>query len=560
MTTGFLTLTDLTIAKILADKAQLDTSRITSIIQGDINSPQKQHMAEGVNYYNCVHDILQNRNYYWLDGQKIEDETKSNFTLSHPFHKILVDQKAAYIAGNPVVVSVAEPDVDDPKNPSPQELKAQEETDKFQEKLLDLIDQGFDDLIPDWVIGASNKGIEWVHFYVSPDGELEYCIIPAEQIIPVYDTQYQEELMYVIRFYTYDLINEKGDSEKRYKVEWWSKDGVEYWVQTLSNNFSHDPDYEFNPGPHWFTFNTASPSAKEKNSWGRIPFVPLLNNSQGHTDLRPIKALIDAYDKVKSGWVNDLNDFQEMIYVLKGYQGLQSEAQKGLHELAIFVQNLKTHKAIAVDGDKGGVETLKAEIPVEAKEKFLTITRKEIFYFGEGIDVDNENFNSPSGIALKFLYSSLDLKANRIIRKLKKSLQEFMWFVTEYINRTGNTTYDSTEIVFTMNKAVIFNEKEKIDGLVASEGMLSKQTILENHPYVDDVEQEMGRLDAEEQDRMEKGMVDLANVQPADEDGNPVEANGQPVEPQNPPSAGQGRPVAPVSPVKVGKNGKKAAA
>ena len=227
MTTGFLTLTDLTIAKILADKAQLDTSRITSIIQRDIASPQKQHMGEGVRYYNCVHDIGDHRNFYWLDGVKIEDETKSNVKVPHPFHKILVDQKAAYLVGNPVVVSVSEPYIEDPGNPTPKEEAEQADADAFQESLLDQISEDFDDLLGDWVIGASNKGIEWVHFYVSPDGDLEYCIIPAEQIIPVYDTQYEKELMYVIRFYTYDLIDEKGVSQTRYKVEWWSKTDVE---------------------------------------------------------------------------------------------------------------------------------------------------------------------------------------------------------------------------------------------------------------------------------------------------------------------------------------------
>ncbi len=535
-TMGYYTLTELTNAKILADKAQLDSQRIGDIISRDIASPGKHSMAEGVNYYNCRHDILDHVNYYWLDGQKIQDKAKSNIRLSHPFHKILVDQKAAYLAGSPIVVTVAEPDVEDPKNLTPEEVTAKDSAQQFQEELMDQLTDEFDDLVADWIIGAANKGIEWVHFYISNSGELEYTIIPAEQIIPVYDTQYQKELLYVIRFYTYDLIDDKGTTVQPYKVEWWTKDGVEYWSQQLNNNFVHDPDYEINPGPHWFSFNTSSPATKEMHGWGRVPFVPLMNNSQGHTDLRPIKALIDAYDGVKSGWINDLSDFQEMIYVLKGYEGLRNESQKGYHELALFVENLKSQKVIAVAED-GAVNTLKVDIPVEAKEKFLGITRKEIFYFGEGIDVDNENFRSPSGIALKFLYSSLDLKVSRLERKLKKALECFMWFVVKYINEKENTSFDNEEIIYTMNKAVIFNEKEKIDSLVASEGMLSKQTILENHPYVDDVEEEVKRLDAEEQDRLDKGMVDLANVQPGEPSGDP---NTAPVDPASDPNATQG--------------------
>lgn len=507
MTTGYITLTQLADLKLMTDKMLLDSSRIKDLINSDLASVEKKHMSEGSKYYAARHDILDNRQYYWVDGVKVEDQVKSNYRIPHPFHKILVEQKASYIAGNPIVVSIYEPE------------EGEQQTDEFQTMLMDTLGHSFDDLVNDWIIGASNHGQEWVHFYIAPDGKLKWIVCPGEQIIPVYDTQYQEKLVYVIRFYVYELVNERGERFDRYKVEWWSATDVRYWAQQMNEMFILDPDYPVNPGPHWFEVNTSAPGDKALSSWGRVPFVRLANNSGLQTDLQPIKALIDAYDKVKSGWINDLVDFQELIYVLKGYEALTSEAQKGFSELAIFMQNLKTHKVISVS-ESGSVETLKAEIPIEAKEKFLAITRKEIFYFGEGVDVDNEKFNTPSGIALKFLYTSLDLKANRLIRKLKVALEDFMWFVVEFINRSEKRTFDSEEIQFTFNKSVIFNEAEKVQELAASEGMLSKQTILENHPLVDDAEEEMRRLEAEREERVKRGEVDLTTVDPNAEDAN----------------------------------------
>jgi SPP1 family phage portal protein len=56
--------------------------------------------------------------------------------------------------------------------------------------------------------------------------------------------------------------------------------------------------------------------------------------------------------------------------------------------------------------------------------------------FGMGVDPDTDKFgNSPSGVALKFLYSLLDLKCDVLERKMKTSLREFLWFITDYINR-----------------------------------------------------------------------------------------------------------------------------
>ena len=568
MTTGFISLTHLINAKIMADKATLDTTRLKDLIGTDVASPRKQRMAEGVRYYDSAHDILDHRNTYFLDGIEYTDTVKSNARVPHPFHKILVDQKIAYIIGNPIVISVAEPEVEDPKSLTPEEESAQESVDEFQELLLDEISDEFDDLLNDWAVGASNKGVEWMHVYIDPDGDLQFCIVPGEQVIPVYDTQYQKNLIYVVRFYVYDIVSEKGEINQRYKVEWWDGSGVEYWEEQLDGTYVHDPFYEANPAPHWYSFNTLAPAEKAPHSWGRPPFVRLDNNTDSRTDLEPVKALIDAYDKVKSGWVNDLVDFQELILVLKGYAPLTDNAREGLSDLAAFVKNLKTQKVISVSND-GGVEPLKFDIPIEAKDRFLAITRKEIFFFAEGVDVDSEKIQSPSGIALKFLYTSLDLKANRMIRKFKKALGEFVWFVVEYLNRTHGTKYDSTEVRFTFNKSVIFNEKEKIDALIASESILSKQTILENHPYVDDVEEEQKRLDAEEQDRLEKGMVDLGRVQPLDENGDPVppgpigsedpvpaeqikrDENGQPIKPARAPGAPAPIPGTPVKKAKV---------
>jgi SPP1 family phage portal protein len=324
MTTGYLTVNNLIALKLMADKANLDTARISDLITTDLSSPLKKRMKEGVDYYHGKHDILNHVNYYYVDGVAQEDKVRANNKLPHPFHKILVDQKAAYIAGNPVVVSVVEGN----------------ESKKFQELLTEQLGLDFDELLTTWIIGASNKSLEWVHFYIDPSGGLQFCIVPAEQIIPVYDSQYERELIYVIRFYLYDLVDANGSTAQRYKVEWWTKDKVEYWAQQVDGTFVHDPDAELGSAFHWYTFNTSNPSEKTGNSWGRLPFVCLSNNPELHTDLQDIKTLIDAYDLVKSGWMNDIQDFVNAIYVLKGFQGLSGEAQAGLSALALFMKNL----------------------------------------------------------------------------------------------------------------------------------------------------------------------------------------------------------------------------
>ena len=494
MTTGYLP-QDLIIAlKLMAEKAKLDSAQISDLINSFLTSDYTRSMTDGDNYYKCRHDILDNERTYFIDGLK-EKSNQTNEKLPHPFHKILVDQKAAYVAGKPIVVSIAKPAEDT------EDVKAE----KFQSLINEQLGTDFDDKVNEWIVGASNKAVEWMHFYVDTRGELKYIVCPAKQIIPVYDTQYQNELLYVIRFYVYDLISSMGVAERRYKVEWWTKTGVEYWVQIEDESFVRDVFYQTNPSPHWvLQFGMGEGSTTEPHSWGRVPFVPLYNNSENQTDLAPIKALIDAYDKVKSGWMNDIQDFAEMLLVLKGFQGLSGEAESGYTQLGLFMKNLREDHAVGVAED-GSVTNIQSQIPVEAKEKFLALTRKEIFYFGQGVDITDEKVaGAPSGVALQFLYAALDMKANKFIIKMKTALKDFFWFVTTFINEKTGSSYDPKSIVSVVNKSMIFNQVEIIQSLVLSKDMISEQTLLENHPMVNDVQAEMRRLDSQrEKQRVE---------------------------------------------------------
>ena len=52
-----------------------------------------------------------------------------------------------------------------------------------------------------WVIGAANKGVEYLHVYYDEEGAFRYCIVPAEEVLAVYDEVYQQDLREVIRYY-----------------------------------------------------------------------------------------------------------------------------------------------------------------------------------------------------------------------------------------------------------------------------------------------------------------------------------------------------------------------
>ena len=218
------------------------------------------------------------------------------------------------------------------------------------------------------------------------------------------------------------------------------------------------------------------------------------NNNTNTGDLDNIKPLIDTYCKVFSGFVNDLEDIQEVIFVLTNYGGT---------DLGQFLRELKDYKAIQVESsgteDRSGVSTLTIELPVEARKELLAVTRKCIFEQGQGIDPDPQNFGNSSGVALNFLYALLELKSGLQETEFRLGFGRFIRCVCRLM---GIPIRDDS-IVQTWTRTSVRNDQE-IAGICAqSKGVISDQTIIEHHPYVEDPEKEMTRIKEEAEAALE---------------------------------------------------------
>jgi len=450
----------------LAARTDLSASQIIrDLIIEHERDERIELMRQGVQYYQTENAILERRRTYYdrETGKYIHDKTATDNRIPHSWHKLLVDQKASYVAGEQPVIA-AEPEA-------------------WQQALNTLLGERFFDELPEMVVQVSNKGREWMHPYIDAEGELRWVMIDARQVIPIYDTSLEQELTDVLRYYRV-IVN----GEKRRRVEWWTPEEVTYYIEIREGVWELDTTMDEEPVQPHFTRNG------EPSSWGRAPFIKFANNRDEFPDLKQYKELIDLYDLVVSDFGNDLEDIQEAVWVLKNYGG---------ESLAEFQRNLRWYKAIKVDGD-GGADPKRIEIPVEAKEKLLDRTEENIFLFGQGANLKTDRFgNSPSGVALQFLYAMLDMKSDFLITKFKRAIREFAWFAAEYLRLVGRGDHDPEPVAVTFNKTMIFNEAERIESVGKSRGIVSDETALANHPWVDDVEKEMKKVEQEREDRVD---------------------------------------------------------
>ncbi|KUF29978.1 phage portal protein [Lysinibacillus sp. F5] len=433
-----------------------NTPAPTEIIKELYDAFDSSKMLEGVKYYGVNNKINERKIYTYQDEKKVEDPDAINSKIPSGFHKILVDQKVAYLVGEPMVFGS--------KSDNKQQLQLLEE----------IIGEQWEDTITEIVKGASNKGIEWLHVFVNEDGDFDYMVVPAENFIPIYDYSKRKKLAAGIRFYALGEI---------IKLEVYDDEMVTYY-EMIDDEVYLDANVEVNPSAHFTDAEGISGMG-----WGKVPFIPFLNNSEELSDLHFIKENIDNYDLLVSDAQNTLLDMQALIWALRGYDG---------ESLAEFMTNLKRYKAVNIDAE-GGIDTVRAEVPVEAYKTQSDTLKENVYTFGQGVNPSPDIIgNAPSGVALENLYSLLDMKASMFERKATLSLREFMWFIQTYCELAKKGNFDARDITFTFNKLLLTNEAEIVQMARDSEGVISKTTILENHPWVKDVAQEQERLERDE--------------------------------------------------------------
>lgn len=415
----------------------LSVTDIQKFIDDDISSERKRLAAIGQRYYEADHDILKCRLFYFnTDGNLEEDTMRTNIKICHPFFTELSDQLSAYM------LSFDE-------NP----IRAKDNTEGLQELLDQYFDDAFWDEIGDLITGAYNKGFEYLYCYKNADGRLVFQCADGMGVVEVREADTDDGCKYIIYWYI-DRIA-KGRKEIR-RIQVWSDKETAYFVQDgKGGKIKPDESVKINPRPH-VVYTDKKTGKRMGYGLGFIPFYRLDNNKKQFSGLKPIKGLIDDYDMMQCGLSNNLADFDTPLHVVKGFEG---HGEQGLKELQ---QNLKTKKIVGVDSE-GDVEIRTVEIPYEARKTKADEDEKNIYRFGMGLSTTSlKDTSATTNIAIKAAYSLLDLKANKMEKRLRKMLKDIINVVLAEINQENKTDYQRSDIYFAFERSVMMNETENI--------------------------------------------------------------------------------------------------
>lgn len=453
----------------------LTIDEIKTFLDEDFASPLKKMAAEGQRYYEGRHDILDYRMFYWnADGNLVEDKTRSNAKIPHPFMTELVDQAVQHIlSGDGGIV-----------NSDDTELQA-----RLDEYIND--NETFMAELAETITGMQVKGFDYMYAYVGKDDKLHFENADCLGVVEV-EGRFTDDGKDQCIYKYVDRIDKEGNMQ--FKILVIDDLYTYYYKQQNNGEIKEDEEITINPKPHR-VYEKNGEFYTKTDAESFLPFWRLDNNKKKTGILKPIKALIDDYDIMASSLTNNLVDFDTPIHVVKGFQG------DNLDELQ---QNLKTKKMIGVDDD-GGVEIHTVDVPYQARVAKLDLDEKGIYKFGMGLNLAGlKDTAATTNIAIKAAYSLLELRCAKMTIQIKQFLRKILKVIIDEINEQNGTDYKLSQVYFSFEPEIMSNAQEnaqialtesqeqqtRINTLLGLATYLDNETLVQNICEVLDIDYE----------------------------------------------------------------------
>lgn len=415
------------------------------------------------------------------DGQLLQLPHLSNTRLSHAFLPQLTEQKINYLLAK--------------------ELTITSDDEAYTEKLREYLDKSFIRLLKTLGEHAITYGLAWLYVYYDRFGNMKFKRVSSKDVIPIWADSDKTILDALIHKFIIEEYDDEGKATDVLYVNYYDDEGVWKYKKVNGNlvrindlpngHFHYNLDKEDSQGE--------ADGKEQEGMFSRIPFIAFRYNRNEKPLLNKIKSLIDEYDAIRSANADIIKDTPNSIMVIKNYQGLGSETPE--KDISRFMRNVfNTRMAFVMDD--GDVSYLSNPFDDLNYKNHAEQIRKNIYEFGGGIDVQEANFGHASGVAIRFRYKPLTQDCYAMGNEFIDALDKLKWFIDFDLYHNGGIDYRKNRVDFVFNGDAILDETEKIANIKNSWGIVSEKTALEQHPFVENAEEEMKQKRKEEEEML----------------------------------------------------------
>ena len=371
------------------------------------------------------------------------DPSKPNNKVVHPFAQYITDTLVGYFVGEPVSYT---------SNEDISMLKMIFEYNDEQDENVTLAKN------------CSIYGKAYELIYIDEDGNVRFVALDPREVIPVYGTSLDNELIGAIRFYmNRNLVF--GVDEMIVEV-YTDKEIIRYKTSDAVADL-HLLD-------------------RKQHGFNDVPIVEYRNNDDCYGDYEGVMSLIDAYDTLVSDDLNDFEYFVDAYLALYGYTAEPEDIAKMKQQRVLLMDNDSKAEWLVKKGDSQGVETTKERL------------ERDIHKFSKTPNINDKNFGgNTSGVAMKYKLLGTENIASIKERKFKKGLQRRLELISGILSVLSRPSFDWMGVDITFTRNIPINEDDVASMVKNLNGIVSKKTLVSQLPFVEDVDQEMEQLNQE---------------------------------------------------------------
>lgn len=419
----------------------------------------KQQNTRINNYVRKVYDIT---------GVASVDFTNPNNRIASNFLHRLVTQRVSYSLGNGI--SFANKTIE------------HKETGEayISDPTKDALGNQFDDIVYRVGYNAEKHGVCYCF-----DNDGEYHIFPMTEFLPFPD-EMTGKIRAGVRFWclewrkrpiVVDLFEETGYS--RYVTE-----PGKYGLGALRLDQERKPYKE--------TVQYSEADGEEivgGENYTSLPVAVMYGNRNKQSALIGMKASIDAYDLIQSGFANDLSECAQVYWMIDNAAGMQED------DIARLRDRMLLQHIVVTDQQNSEIKAFTQEVPYNSREACLSHIKESIYRDFGALDVTTiAGGNAKTATEIQAAYQSMDEEAD-----------DFEYQVNEFVQQVLALHGIEDYPVFDRNR--ISNEKEETEMIMLAANYLDDETVLNKLPFVtvDEVDGIMARKGLRDQETFTTG-------------------------------------------------------
>ena len=355
---------------------------------------------------------------YKVTGEAVPDNFSANYKIASNFFFRFVTQESQYLLGNGIMLDE-------------NELKDRLGKD-FDTRLQEI---GKDALVDGVAFGFWNKD----HMEV----------FRITELVPLYDEE-NGALMAAIRFW-------QIDQSKPLRATLYEPDGYTEYIWRKK-----DDGEILKPKRQYILKTRSTPLEGTKiydyENYPTFPIVPLWGNTAHQSELVGIREAIDAYDLIKSGFCNTVDEASLVYWTIQNAGGMDDI------DLAKLVERIRTLHAATVEDDGAKAESHTLDVPYQSRETLLMRLRSDLYDDFMALDTKEIAGGATTATQIKAAYEPINSKADM-----------FEYCVHDFLN--GIFLLAGIESDATFTRSLIVNAQEEITTVISAASYLSDEYV-----------------------------------------------------------------------------------